>query len=358
MNDDRRLDIGVTGLGTYGLNHAQILAGLGHSVYGSDASPDARQTFERRFEGTAFESPAGLFELDLDAVVITTPNKFHEPVATTAMEHGIDVFIENPLAHSLESAQRIAETAAETGRICMVGFQSRFLNVCKILKWYIDQGYFGEIRHIQSSYMRRRGVPGRGSWYTSQEIAGGGVLIDIGIHVIDLLCYFLDSPELTDITATTRRDFGDRESYAYLDMWGEDDDANMFDVEDSVSGFLTFEAETTATLEAAWAVNAESIHAYRIHGTKAGALLDITDQQNTEGEVNQTLQFYDARKGGADHFLDVSVTANPNDPYHDQLAAFVDAVVTGERPSMNTAEQALNAQRIVDRIYSENGTAV
>lgn len=354
--NEAQLEIGVAGLGTYGSNHAQILADLGHTVYGSDASPSARQTFERRFGSTAFESSAGLFERDLDAIVITTPNKFHEPVATTAMEHGIDVFIEKPLAHTLESAQRIAQTAAETGCTCMVGFQSRFLNVCKILKWYIDQGYFGEIRHIQSAYMRRRGVPGRGSWYTSKEIAGGGVLIDIGVHVIDLLCYFLDSPTMIDATAMTRRDFGDRESYAYLDMWGEDDDANMFDVEDSVSGFLTFEEEKTATIEVAWAVNAESVHAYHIRGTKAGALLDITDRQHTEGEVIQTLQFYDARKGGADHYLDASVTANPNDPYHEQLEAFVDAVANSTQPSMNTAEQALTVQRIVDRIYSENET--
>lgn len=162
MRNDITLDIGVVGLGTHGLNRAQTLVDFDQRVYGSDTSSEARRRFERRFDGAHFESPTELFEEDLDAIVITTPNKFHEPVATTAMERGIDVFTEKPLAHTLKSAERIAATAEETGQTCMVGFQSRFLNVCKILKWYIERGFFGEITHVQAAYMRRRGVPGRG----------------------------------------------------------------------------------------------------------------------------------------------------------------------------------------------------
>lgn len=354
MSMDARLDIGIVGLGPHGLNRAEILTNFDQRVYGSDASPEARDEFEQRFRSDHFETPTALFEQDPDAVVITTPNKFHEPVATTAMERGIDVFIEKPLAHTLDDAEQIATTAEKTGRICMVGYQSRFLNVCKILKWYIDQGYFGEIRHVQSAYMRRRGVPSRGSWYTSKEIAGGGALIDIGIHVIDLLLYFLDEPTVLDITSTTRSDFGNRESYTYIDMWGNDDDANIFDVEDSVSAFMEFENETTGTMEVAWAVNAESVHAYHIHGTDAGALLDITDLLNTDNAVHQSLQLYEARNGGADHYLDSSVTTNRNDPYLEQMETFITAVANNEPLSINTAEQALAVQRVVDRIYADN----
>lgn len=354
MNTNARLDIGIVGLGTHGLHRGEILQEFGQQVYGSDASPDARQDFERRFGDDHFETPTALFEQDLDAVVITTPNKFHAPVATEAMEQGIDVFIEKPLANTLENARRIATVAEETGRICMVGYQSRFLNVCKILKWYIDQGYFGTIRHVQSSYMRRRGVPGRGSWYTSKEISGGGALIDIGIHVIDLLLYFLDESRVNDITSVTRSDFGGRESYAYLDMWGEDDDTQMFDVEDSVSAFLEFEGDTTATVEVAWAVNAESTHTYHIHGTEAGARLDITDVLNATADVHQSLQLFEARTGGADHYLDSSVTTNRNDPYKEQIETFIDAVATDEPPSINTVEQALAVQQIVEQIYNDN----
>lgn len=354
MNTNARLDIGVVGLGTHGLHRAEILREFGQRVYGSDASPEARREFERQVGDDHFETPRELFEQDLDAVVITTPNKFHAPVATEAMERDIDVFIEKPLANSLENAQRIATVADETDRICMVGYQSRFLNVCKILKWYIEQDYFGEIRHVQSAYMRRRGVPGRGSWYTSKEIAGGGALIDIGIHVIDLMLYFLDESRVDDMTSVARSSFGGRESYTYLDMWGEDDDAHMFDVEDSVSAFLEFEGNTTATMEVAWAVNAESVHTYHIRGTDAGARLDITDVLNATADVHQSLRLFEARSGGADHYLDSAVTTNRNDPYKEQIETFIDAVATNEPPSINTVEQALAVQRIVERIYNDN----
>ncbi len=354
MRNDITLDIGVVGLGTHGLNRAQTLVDFDQRVYGSDTSSEARQRFERRFDGAHFEHPTDLFEEELDAVVITTPNKFHEPVATAAMERGIDVFMEKPLAHTLESAERIAKTADETGKTCMVGFQSRFLNVCKILKWYIDKGFFGEITHVQSTYLRRRGVPGRGSWYTSKELAGGGALIDIGIHVMDLLFYFLDEPDVHDVKSTTRCDFGNRDSYAYLKMWGEDDDANMFDVEDSASAFLEFDGGQTATVETAWAVNADSLHSYRIHGTEAGALLDITDIRDTDVDVSQMLKFFETRSGGVDHYLDTSVTANHNDPYREQIQAFIDAVAHDEPPTTNTVEQALAVQRLVNRIYADN----
>ena len=345
------LDIGIVGLETYGMNRTRTLVGFGHDVYGSDASPEVRGEFERRFNGETFENPTALLEQDLDAIVITTPNKFHETIAVEAMEQGFDVFTEKPLAHTLESAERIATTAEQTGRICMVGYYNRFLNVCRVLRRYIREGYFGEISHVRATYLRRRGVPGRGSWYTSKELAGGGALMDIGTHVLDLLFYFLDQPTVADLNATTRQDFGDRASYAYLDMWGEDDDAKMFDVEDSVTGFFEFEGNCTATVQAAWAANAESVHAYRIHGTEAGALLDITDLLMDDAHVQQSLTFYEARGGEVDHYIDSDVTVNANDPYDRQLETFTEAIATGESPTQNTVEQALAVQRIVDRIY-------
>ncbi|GCF15972.1 hypothetical protein Harman_39070 [Haloarcula mannanilytica] len=354
MRTDERLDIGVIGLGTYGQYRADILDDFGHRMYGSDTDLDRDQDVVSDFEGGLYDTPSSLYEQDIDAVVIATPNKFHEPIAVDAMERGLDVFIEKPLAHTMESASRIAETAKETGRICMVGFQSRFLNVCNILKWYIDEGHFGDINHVQATYTRRRGVPGRGSWFTSKEIAGGGAVIDIGIHVFDLLCYFLDSPTVSTVTSSTRSDFGHRESYAYLDMWGEDDDAKMFNVEDAASGFIEFENGCTAAIEIAWATNVEPEHAYYIHGTEMGAHLDITDIVESEADVVQMLDFYRAETGGADHFLDTTVTTNRNDPYRDQMAMFADAVATGVAPTVNTITQALDTQRLVHRIYEQN----
>ncbi|GAB3020397.1 Gfo/Idh/MocA family protein [Natronobiforma cellulositropha] len=356
MQRDRpRLTIGIVGLGTHGTNHAQILTALGHEVTGADADPSIRAEFEERFETETYERPADLFETAIDAVIISTPNKFHETVATAAFEAGHDVLLEKPLAHTVESAERIVEAAEASGQICMVGFHHRFRNPVRILKEYLDEGYFGELTHIQAKFIRRRGVPGRGTWYTSSEFAGGGALMDVGGHLLDLLLYFCDWPAIEDVIATSRSEFGPREDYAYLEMWGEDGEAKMYDVEDSVNAFLEFDDGTTADVEVAWAVNAESVHTYDLRGTAAGASLDIT---NTLTEVDpwvdqrQDLTLYEVRGGEVDHYVDSSIVARHNDPYEDELQTFLDAVVSGTRPDQTNVHQAMAVQRAVTEIYA------
>ncbi len=346
--------VGIVGLGTHGANHARLLREMGHEVFGVDADPTARREFEEAFDRPAYESPNDLFDREVDAVVVSTPNKFHQPTAVGALEAGLDVLLEKPLAHDLESAERIAETAERTGNVCMVGFHHRYRNVCRVARSYVESGYLGDLTHIDAKFVRRRGVPGRGTWYTSEEIAGGGVLLDTGAHCLDLLLYLSGWPELESVNAAVDSYFGHRDDYAYLDMWGEDDEAKMYDVEDTVTAFCEFENGLTATVEVAWAANDEGSHSYRIKGTDAGAKLDITNSLNAVEPVpdqRNDLTLYEVRQGGRDHFVDSSVHVRPNDPYTDELETFVDAVVSGERPSTTSVHEALDVQRVIHRIY-------
>lgn len=114
--DDSEIEIGIVGLGTHGANHAEILADLGHEVVGVDADPQTRREFQGRYDATTYESLPDLFGTDIGAVVMTTPIKFHEPTAMEAFDADIDVFVEKPLAHSLESAERIAAMACDNFR--------------------------------------------------------------------------------------------------------------------------------------------------------------------------------------------------------------------------------------------------
>lgn len=350
--------VGIVGLGTHGANHARLLREMGHEVFGVDADPEAREQFEQTFDRPTCESPADLFDRDVDAAIISTPNKFHEPSAIGALEAGLDVLLEKPLAHDLDSAQRIAETAESTGNTCMVGYHHRHRNVCQVARSYVEDGYLGELTHIDARFVRRRGVPGRGTWYTSKEIAGGGALVDIGAHCLDLLLYLSGWPELETVNAAVDSFFGHRDDYAYVEMWGEDDDAKMYDVEDTVTAFCEFESGLTATVEVAWAANHEGAHSYRLKGTDAGAKLDITNSLNAIEPVpdqRNDLTLYEVRTSGHDHFVDSTVHVRPNDPYTDELETFVDAVVSGERPAMTNVHEALDVQRAIDRIYAAQG---
>ncbi|WP_459191731.1 Gfo/Idh/MocA family protein [Halosimplex sp. J119] len=352
---DETVTVGVVGLGTHGANHARLLREMGHEVFGVDADPTARTEFEERFDRPAYESPTDLFDRAVDAVVITTPNKFHEPSAVGALEAGLDVLLEKPLAHDLESAERIAATARKTGNTCMVGFHHRHRRVTQVARSYVESGYLGELTHIDARYVRRRGVPGRGTWYTSGEIAGGGALVDIGAHCLDMLLYLSGWPELESVSADVDSHFGHRDDYAYLEMWGEDDDAKMYDVEDTVTAFCEFANGLTASVEVAWAANDEASHAYRIKGREAGAKLDITnslDAIEPVPEERNDLTLYEVRSGEHDHFVDSEVHVRPNDPYVAELETFVEAVVSGDRPAETNVHEAIDVQRVIHRIYA------
>lgn len=351
---DPPLQVGIIGLGSYGKHHVTMLTDLGHEVFGVDADPEARQEFERELGAPTYETAAELYERDIDAAIISAPNKYHETAAVDALENGLDVIIEKPLAHDLPSAERIARTARETERICMVGYPHRYRNVCQVARSYIEDGYFGDLTHVSARFVRRRGLPGRSTWLTSEEIAGGGAMMDIGSHLVDLVLFLCDWPELADVMATARSDFGGREDYAYLRMWGDDDQGRRYDVEDAMTAFCEFENGPTASIEVAWAANQTAEHAYTIRGTEAGAYLNITDTlQEVDPVVNERneLDIYEARTGGCDHYVNSEIVTQVNDPFEAELETFLEAVRTGERPDQNNVEQALRVQRVLDAVY-------
>lgn len=177
--DRSEIRTGIVGLGNIGQYHAERLVDLEVPLVGGmDVATEARTRFARRYDVDVYEDHQALYDT-VDAVIITTPNKYHESYAVDAFERDLHVLLEKPLAHSLESAERIAQAARETDSHCMVGFNNRFANTVKIVRNRIDRGELGEVTHVEANYVRRRGIPGRGSWFTRRQIAGGGALIDL-----------------------------------------------------------------------------------------------------------------------------------------------------------------------------------
>ncbi|WP_136689400.1 Gfo/Idh/MocA family protein [Halorhabdus amylolytica] len=361
MADDKGLRIGILGLGALGQNIATALSELPYEFSGADADPELRTAFAEEYDAETYDTPEALMQSDIDAIVIATPNKFHEAIATKAFEHGLDVLLEKPLAHTLDSARRIEEAAERAEAICMVGFHHRYRNVVEIAKRYVEQGYFGDVTHIEGKFVRRRGVPGRGTWYTSAEIAGGGALIDIGSHVLYNVLDFLEWAAIEDVSGTVRSDFGHNDDYAYLNMWGEDEKGTIYNVEDAINAFLVFEDGSTANLEIAWAENTRSTHSYRILGKKAGAEIDITNTLNAVEPVpdqRNDLTIYEVRSVGTDHFVDSEIMTEQNNPFRTELETFLEAVRSGTRPERCNVHRALEVQGLLSEIYEECGDRV
>jgi predicted dehydrogenase len=341
-----RATIGLIGLGARSHVHAAWLDRHDCRVVGTDAEASAREEFETAFEANTYPTPGAMLDADLDGVVITTPTKFHETPATDALERGYDTLVEKPLAHTLDSAERIAAVAEESDGTCVVGFHHRCAETATVLHQHVRDGYFGRLSHVEARYIRRRGVPGRGTWFTSTEIAGGGALIDIGAHAIDLTLFLLDFPAIEEVTAVTRTEFGNRDDYTYLDMFGRDGESDMFTVEDSATATVRFETGQTMSLETAWAANLPSEHAYDLRGTEAGARLRHPDNDTNE------LEFFETAASGTPHFVDRTVQTADEHAVDREIEQFLTLIGTGDRGVLATAEEALATQRVVDAIYA------
>ncbi len=353
MTTRTAIDTGIVGLGNIGQYHAERLREIGVSLVGGmDVAADARTRFARRYDVDVYEDHQELYDV-VDAVLITTPNKYHEQYAIDAFERDIHVLLEKPLAHSIESAERIAEAAATSDGYCFVGFNNRFANTVQIVKNRIERGELGEVTHIEANYVRRRGIPGRGSWFTRREIAGGGALIDLGVHAIDLALYLLGYPDVTEVAGVTRDEFGGDDEYAYLEMWAEDAGAAGFDVDDSASAFVRCADNQTISLEVAWATNRPSNHEFVVRGTDSAARFDLLDAD---------LSIHSASAVGPDHLEDTSIETTQNDTHTDEQKAFFDAIATGTDPPTvsDSVSRALDVQRLIHAIYqsSEQGATV
>ncbi|WP_435362067.1 Gfo/Idh/MocA family protein [Haloarchaeobius sp. DFWS5] len=355
MHEDETTQIGIVGLGGIARHHADHLAALqtegvaAELVGGMDVASEARTSFADDYGVPTYEDAVDLYD-QVDAVIVTTPNRFHEEYVVSALEAGLDVLVEKPLAHTLESAERIAAAAENSEGFCMVGFHNRFAPEVAALKAHIDDDRFGDVYHVEANYIRRRGIPGRGSWFTDEAVAGGGALIDIGAHAIDLALYLMDFPEVEEVSGVARSEFGDRDDYTYLNMWGKDGDGD-FTVDDSANALIRCADGRTVALETSWASNRPPENTYTIHGTEAGAAVDRKDE---------SLTIYEVEDVGGPQFSDATVTTGEEPAHREEQRRFVEAVAAGEAPGTNTVEQALTVQRVMAAIYesSETGSAV
>ncbi|MFC4986844.1 Gfo/Idh/MocA family protein [Saliphagus infecundisoli] len=344
---DANASVGVIGLGLMGTRHATNLEELGADIVaGTDIDSDARQKFEVKFSAESYASFERMYDgTNLDAVVITTPNKFHEPAALAALDDNVAVLCEKPLAHSLPAAERIAAADEQSDAFCMAGFKHRFGSATSLYKAYQQDGELGDLNAIEGGYVRRRGIPGLGSWFTSEEVAGGGALIDIGVHAIDYALYLAGYPEVIEVMGVTRNSFIARDNYDDPDDWAGKWDLTdeSRDVDDSATVLMRCAGDLTISLEIAWAANREPDETFVVRGTDAGVRMDLR---------GDSLDIFKTGSKDHDHYSDTTLTSKrENDKLCDEDLAFLQGVYSDKRPSMNTIDEALQVQRIIAAIY-------
>lgn len=217
-----------------------------------------------------------------DAVSICVPNKFHCQLTCDALEHGAHVYCEKPPAITVEEAKRMAAAAENNNRLLTYGFHFRHSANADFLKKKIGQGDFGEIYAAKASWIRRRGIPGWGN-FTNKDMQGGGPLIDIGAHMLDLAVYLLDYPKVSYVSASSYDLIGKKGGTGLMGSW----DGDKFSVEDSLFGFIQFENGTSLQLETAFALNTKERDTRNVElfGTQLGASVFPLETYGEDGDT-------------------------------------------------------------------------
>ncbi len=285
----------------------------------------------------------------IDAVTIALPNNLHAPVSIAALEAGLHVLCEKPLAENIEAGQKIVDITAGASGKFMICFNRRYRPDVQWIKEMIDTGQLGRVYQVRAGWLRETGIPGWGGWFTSKQVAGGGPLIDLGVHVLDIVMWLLNYPDPLTVSADVQTNFGPRGRKTWR---GNKQVAEMYQVEDSATAFIRLADGVSLTLETNWAS----------HGKPGMDDISIT-LLGTEGTVElyipnyaakNTLTFYTEING-------VPVTTRPHiisadsDHYY-AMAEFVKCI-KDDTPPPASAENGLVIMQIIDAIYRSAAVA-
>jgi predicted dehydrogenase len=196
---------------------------------------------------------------EIDVVDVITPNLFHSEVAVAALNAGKHVFTEKPDAVSVAECQKMVAAARKSGKVLMSMRNNRFRSDAQFLRRYIAAGKMGELYHGRCGWQRRRGIPGKGGWFTTKQLSGGGPLIDLGVHMLDLAVWLMGNPKPVAVTGATYCKFAKSQTKADSEhaKFGEAKSAGTFDVEDLAGGVVRFDNGAMLHLEFSWASNIE-----------------------------------------------------------------------------------------------------
>lgn len=343
------LRVGVVGLGFAGTTHTRAYQQVpGVEVIGLaglEADRLAQMGEEFSIPHLYAQWEDLLARDDLDVVSVCTPNFLHAPIAIAALQGGRHVLCEKPLARTAADAEAMVEAAKAAGRVLHTAFNHRARGDVATLKDFVDAGLLGRVYYAKAYWMRRNGIPGLGSWFTSKELAGGGPLIDLGVHALDQALYLMGEPEITTVSATTYAEYGPRGRGMRRVGNPKMQTGSGYEVEDLATAYMRTADGATLLLEASWMVQGsyDDDFGVTLYGSEGGAEIDV----RRYGWEN-TLRVFTDQAGVPVETRPASVRGRGHQAVVEQ---FVDAVRSDDW-SAHTGQEGLNRARIVEACYA------
>jgi len=271
---------------------------------------------------------------DIDAVSVCTPNALHCAPTVAALKAGKHVMVEKPIAMNAKEGKAMCDAARKSGKVFSIGFQQRFRGDVQYARGLAQAGKLGEILYCRAHSLRRRGIPNWGV-FGQKKLQGGGPMIDIGVHILDMSLFIMGMPQPVAASGNCYTYIGDKQSKV-SSMW-ENWDYKTYTVEDLACGFVRFKGGATLSIEASFAAHIEKdVFATTIMGTKGGVYVGddgvrvFTDQDGKM--VNITPAFV------------------PNvDAFGLKMKSWIEAIRGAKNPS--PGEDGLTVQKVLDGIY-------
>lgn len=281
---------------------------------------------------------------ELDAADVCVWNCSHAKCSIDALNAGLHVLCEKPMAYSAKEAEEMLQASKRNNKLLMIGFVMRFDKDSEIAKDFIDKDYLGDVYYSKATYLRRHGAPG--GWFANKELSGGGPVIDLGVHVIDLTRYLMGNPKPISVYATTSDLLKDRKNLKTDVGWKPKDAKpdDVYDVEDFAVAMIKYEGGKTTLLETSYSLNGEPVTKRELFGTKGG--IKLAEDFKIYTELN-------------DYLVDVTPqTANYKGGktlFDAEMEHFVDCILNGT-PCKAPAEDGVTIMKILDAIYESART--
>lgn len=338
----QKVKIGV--IGTGGIANGAHLPGYSQIpddcevVALCDIDPAALARTQEKYKAKyTFENYHDLLAIDeIQGVSVCTPNFAHHQITIDALKAGKNVLCEKPIAMNAQQGAEMVAASKESGKFLQIGYNSRFAPQNQLLKKFIDAGELGDIYYSRAQSLRQRGIPGWGV-FIDKEKQGGGPLIDIGVHVLDLTMWLMGHPKPVAASGVTYQKFGKRSDIVgFMGQW----DYTKFTVEDFASALIRFDNGATIVLEASFVANLrQEVHNVTLLGTEGGAEaypLSITQERH------RSLFTYEPK------------VPNPNiNTHYAEMKAFVECIRDNQQPLV-TGEHGLAVAKIMDAIYKSS----
>lgn len=278
---------------------------------------------------------------DLDAVTIGLPNYLHAQACLEALNANKHICCEKPFAMNAKEAAKVVALAKKLRRTFMIGQNFRFNPDVQVMKGCVERGELGDVYHAHAYWLRRSGIPRIGSWFTQKKYAGGGCMLDIGVHILDATLHMMGNFKPKAVSGTAYTKFGNRGIGDGTWGLGEIDKKAKFDVDDHAVGLIKLAGGRTVALEISWAAYTAdaSPRGVDLYGTEGGGhLFPATLYKKGKRDYETTV-------------LDQDSLPLPTD----RMVHFIDCIVKRKKP-VCAPEQSLAVQKILDAIYESSKT--